>query len=108
MDLLSHSIRILSKCRRNAKEIMTNAYLLSLSMHEVLTYRTNEYASMSPRSKSFIKWLRHGQLGLRVLQLVAALGLLALMLLIDKVPTLEGWVMRITVRPFHLIVAWRN
>lgn len=66
-------------------------------MHEVLTYRANEYASMSPRSKSFIKWLRHLQSALRVLQLVGALGLLALMVLIDKVPTLEGWVMRITV-----------
>ncbi|KAM0354105.1 hypothetical protein ACHAPU_001140 [Fusarium lateritium] len=65
-------------------------------MHEVLTYRTNEYASMSPRSKGFIKWLRHVQSALRVLQLVAALGLLALMVLIDKVPTLEGWVLRIT------------
>ncbi|EWZ46873.1 uncharacterized protein FOBCDRAFT_154365 [Fusarium oxysporum Fo47] len=65
-------------------------------MHKVLTYRTNEYASMSPRSKSFIKWLRHVQSGLRVLQLVSALGLLALMILIDKVPSLEGWVMRIT------------
>ena len=70
---------------------------LSLSMHEVLTYRTNEYSSMSPRSKSFIKWLRHGQSVLRVLQLVAALGLLTLMILIDKVPTIEGWIMRITV-----------
>jgi hypothetical protein len=66
-------------------------------MHEVLTYRANEYASMSPRSKSLIKWLRHVQSSLRVLQLVGALGLLALMILIDKVPTLEGWVMRITV-----------
>ncbi|RBR22767.1 uncharacterized protein FIESC28_04330 [Fusarium coffeatum] len=65
-------------------------------MHEVLTYRTNEYSSMSPRSKSFIKWLRHGQSVLRVLQLVAALGLLTLMILIDKVPTIEGWIMRIT------------
>ncbi|KAM0199592.1 hypothetical protein ACHAPA_006903 [Fusarium lateritium] len=65
-------------------------------MHEVLTYRANEYSSMSPRSKSFIKWLRHVQSALRILQLVGALGLLALMVLIDKVPTLEGWVMRIT------------
>lgn len=73
---------------------------LSLSMHEVLTYRTNEYSSMSPRSKSFIKWLRHGQSVLRVLQLVAALGLLTLMILVDKVPTIEGWIMRITVRRF--------
>lgn len=73
---------------------------LSLSMHEVLTYRTNEYSSMSPRSKSFIKWLRHGQSVLRVLQLVAALGLLTLMILVDKVPTIEGWIMRITVRHF--------
>ncbi|KAF5025176.1 hypothetical protein F66182_2752 [Fusarium sp. NRRL 66182] len=65
-------------------------------MHEVLTYRTSEYASMSPRSKSFIKWLRRLQSALRVLQLVAALGLLTLMILITKVPALEGWVMRIT------------
>ncbi|KAF4971830.1 hypothetical protein FSARC_1433 [Fusarium sarcochroum] len=65
-------------------------------MHEVLTHRANEYASMSPRTKSFIKWLRRVQGGLRVLQLVAALGLLTLMILITKVPDLEGWVMRIT------------
>ena len=49
------------------------------------------------RSKSFIKWLRYGQSVLRILQLVAALGLLTLMILIDKVPTIEGWIMRITV-----------
>ncbi|KAF4982920.1 hypothetical protein FZEAL_1548 [Fusarium zealandicum] len=65
-------------------------------LHEVLTYRTNEYASMSPLTKSFIKWLRWVQIGLRLLQLVAAAGLLTLMILITKVDALEGWVMRIT------------
>lgn len=53
---------------------------------------------MSPRAKSWIKWLRRLQLGLRLLQLLAALGLLALMILINKIEALEGWIMRITVR----------
>ncbi|KAF5008172.1 hypothetical protein FDECE_5541 [Fusarium decemcellulare] len=65
-------------------------------LHEVLTHRSNDYASMSPRTKSFIKWLRRVQVALRVVQLIAAAGLLTLMILITKVDPLEGWVMRIT------------
>lgn len=53
---------------------------------------------MSPRSKSWIKWLRRLQLTLRLLQLVAAFGILTLMILITKTDALEGWIMRITVR----------
>ncbi|UPL01894.1 hypothetical protein LCI18_012828 [Fusarium solani-melongenae] len=64
--------------------------------HEVLTHRSNEYASMSPLTKSFIKWLRRLQCALRVLQLIAAAGILTLMILITKTDALQGWVLRIT------------
>ncbi|KAM0438882.1 hypothetical protein ACHAPT_001643 [Fusarium lateritium] len=64
--------------------------------HEVLTHRSTEYASMSPLTKSFIKWLRRLQVALRVLQLIAAAGLLTLMILITKTDALQGWVLRIT------------
>lgn len=52
---------------------------------------------MSPLTKSFIKWLRRLQCALRVLQLIAAAGILTLMILITKTDALQGWVLRITV-----------
>ena len=39
------------------------------------------------------------QLLFRVLQLIAALGILVLMILIKKVDSVTGWIMRITVSP---------
>ena len=52
---------------------------------------------MSPRTKSWVKGLRRFQLALRVLQLIAAAGLLTLWILFDKLDTITGWVMRVTV-----------
>lgn len=43
--------------------------------------------------------MRIAQLCLRALELVGAAGLLALLILLDNIETLAGWVMRITVRP---------
>lgn len=51
------------------------------------------------RTKWWIKWLRILQLGFRVLQLIAAAGILFLMIIIDDVSLLTAWVLRITVRP---------
>lgn len=63
----------------------------------VLSYRSMNYVSMGPRTKSGIKWLRRLQLFLRILELNAAIGLLTLMILITNVDVLQGWVIRITV-----------
>ncbi|KAK6219581.1 hypothetical protein QIS74_05083 [Colletotrichum tabaci] len=64
--------------------------------HLVLSHRSNNYVSLSPRTKSWIKSIRIIQLGLRVLQLLGAAGLLALLVLLTNIETLAGWVMRIT------------
>jgi hypothetical protein len=53
---------------------------------------------MSSRTKWWIKAMRVVQLGLRALELVGALGLLALMIMLNNIETWTGWVMRITVR----------
>lgn len=63
----------------------------------VLSYRTGDYSSFSPRAKGWIKWMRIVQLLLRVLQLIGALGILVLMILLKNVDSVSGWVMRITV-----------
>ncbi|KAH7022472.1 hypothetical protein EDB80DRAFT_744967 [Ilyonectria destructans] len=64
--------------------------------HMVLSYRSNNYSSMSPRIKSWIKWLRHFQLLLRVLELVGAVGILVLVILMTKIEAVTGWIMKIT------------
>ena len=52
---------------------------------------------MSRRTKQWIVWIRWFQLGLRVLQLNGALGLLILTILITNVNEVTSWVLRITV-----------
>ncbi|OHF03387.1 hypothetical protein CORC01_01440 [Colletotrichum orchidophilum] len=64
--------------------------------HLVLNHRSNNYVSLSPRTKGWIKYMRIVQLGLRVLEFIGAAGLLALLILLDNIETLAGWVMRIT------------
>lgn len=63
----------------------------------VLNYRSNEYTSMSPRTKAWVKGLRRFQLALRVFHFIAAAGLLTLWILFDKVDTVTAWVMRVAV-----------
>lgn len=55
------------------------------------------FMTMSYGTRSWIKWMRKVQLGLRALELVAAAGLLVLMILVNNVDPLTGWVLRITV-----------
>ncbi|KAH7133457.1 hypothetical protein EDB81DRAFT_803969 [Dactylonectria macrodidyma] len=64
--------------------------------HMVLSYRSNNYSSMSPRIKGWIKWLRILQLLLRILELVGAAGILVLVILMTKIETVTGWIMKIT------------
>lgn len=65
----------------------------------VLSYRSNEFSSMNPRTKAWITGMRWAQLVLRLFHVVAAAGLLVLWILFDKVGNMTAWVMRITVRP---------
>ncbi|KAI1075608.1 hypothetical protein F5B20DRAFT_594986 [Whalleya microplaca] len=64
--------------------------------HEVLTPRTFNFRPMSSTTKSWIKWTRYVQIGLRLLEMVGGVCLLVLMILISNVDTLTSWVMRIT------------
>ncbi|KAK7423792.1 hypothetical protein QQZ08_008947 [Neonectria magnoliae] len=64
--------------------------------HMVLSYRSNNYSSLSPRTKNWVKWLRYFQLLLRILELVGAVGILVLMILTTKVEAVTGWILRIT------------
>ncbi|KAK1998984.1 hypothetical protein LX36DRAFT_690382 [Colletotrichum falcatum] len=64
--------------------------------HLVLSHRSNDYVSLSPRMKSWIKSIRLVQLGLRAVELIGAAGLLALLILLTNIETLASWVMRIT------------
>lgn len=49
--------------------------------------------------------MRVVQLAIRVMQLIAAAGLLALLVLLNNIETLAGWVMRITVCFFLMFLA---
>lgn len=79
--------------------------LFCCSAHLVLNHRSNNYVALGPRTKSWIKAMRIVQLCLRVLELIGAAGLLALLILLDNIETLAGWVMRITVCPLPRLPA---
>ncbi|KAK6063325.1 hypothetical protein SCUP234_11838 [Seiridium cupressi] len=64
-------------------------------LHEVPTGRTTYFRAISNATKSWIVWMRRVQIGLRCLELIGAVGLLALMILISNVDALTAWVMRI-------------
>ncbi|MBE3048283.1 hypothetical protein IMZ48_38425 [Candidatus Bathyarchaeota archaeon] len=53
---------------------------------------------MSARTKQFIVWVRRVLLGLRVIQLLAAAGVLVLMILITEVHSETSWLLRVLVR----------
>ncbi|KAK5657681.1 hypothetical protein OQA88_2753 [Cercophora sp. LCS_1] len=63
--------------------------------HAVPNGRMN-FGYMGRRTKAWIKGMRKFQLVLRVLELLGAIGLLVLMVLINNVETLTGWVLRVT------------
>ncbi|ROW05494.1 hypothetical protein VSDG_00206 [Cytospora chrysosperma] len=54
------------------------------------------FKTFGPNTTWWIKWIRGVQLGLRVLELIAAAGILFLFIVIDNVNELTAWVVRIT------------
>lgn len=52
---------------------------------------------MNPSVKTWVKWMRVVLLVTRILEFVAACGLLVMMILINKVEDVSGWIMRIVV-----------
>ncbi|KAK7956830.1 uncharacterized protein PG986_006052 [Apiospora aurea] len=64
--------------------------------HEVPTGRTSRMRPMGGTAKWWILFSRKVQIVLRVFELVADFGLLALMILITKVDPITQWVLRIT------------
>ncbi|KAL8382549.1 hypothetical protein RB595_006364 [Gaeumannomyces hyphopodioides] len=64
-------------------------------IHEIPNPR-RRFRQLGPRTKNWIRRMRVFQLGLRAVELVAALGILALMILITNVDILVAMVMRIT------------
>ncbi|KUI54855.1 hypothetical protein VP1G_02248 [Cytospora mali] len=63
--------------------------------HEVRGPRA-PFKTFGAKTKWWIKWIRVVQLGLRVLELIAAAGILFLFIIIDDVSALTAWVVRIT------------
>lgn len=51
---------------------------------------------MGSKTRAWIKAMRVVQLGLRVLELIASVGLLVLMIIITNIEPQVGWVVRIT------------
>lgn len=68
----------------------------SNSSHVVLGPRS-VFKQLGPRTKRWIQRMRGVQLGLRGLELVAAVGVLFLMIILSDVDMLTAWVLRITV-----------
>lgn len=64
----------------------------------MLTYNPSAPNPMGPRTKIWIKRLRWTQMGLRILELNGAIGVLGLMVLLTKQDLIKGWVMKIAVR----------
>ncbi|ROW08026.1 hypothetical protein VPNG_06029 [Cytospora leucostoma] len=62
--------------------------------HEVRLPRA-PFKTFGPQIKWWIKWTRVVQLGLRVLELIAAAGILFLFVIISNVDALTAWVMRV-------------
>ncbi|CAN8102421.1 unnamed protein product [Discula destructiva] len=73
--------------------------LVSFNRHpdtHVVPEPRKQYKLPGPRTKAWIKGLRIAGLCLRVLQLIAAAGILFLFIIIDNVSSLTAWILRIT------------
>lgn len=67
------------------------------SSYLILPYGNTNATPMNPSVKKWIKWMRIIQLVLRCLEILAACGLLVMMILIRNVDNITGWIMRIVV-----------
>ncbi|PSR78021.1 hypothetical protein BD289DRAFT_444509 [Coniella lustricola] len=73
--------------------------LLSFNRHpdsHVVPEPRKHFKALGPRTKAGITWLRIASLALRVLQTIAAAGVLFLFVIIDDVSALTAWILRIT------------
>ncbi|TPX08463.1 uncharacterized protein E0L32_010080 [Thyridium curvatum] len=81
------------------KKPKQNGPLISINRHpdahEVIGQR-RPFRTLGHRTKAWIKGMRKVQLGLRVLEMIGAAGILTLMILINHVSDLVAWVARIT------------
>ncbi|KAK0629670.1 hypothetical protein B0T17DRAFT_606846 [Bombardia bombarda] len=75
--------------------------------HMVPSQRSMNFRPIGRRTKAWIRHMRSVQLGLRASELIAAVGLFVLMILINNVEQLTGWVVRITlgVAGLHCVYA---
>lgn len=62
----------------------------------VTPYQSNA-RPFNPRTKVVIKWVRWGQLAVRILQLIGAIGLLICVICIKGTQDTEGWIIRVPV-----------
>ncbi|KAF4302014.1 hypothetical protein GTA08_BOTSDO10321 [Botryosphaeria dothidea] len=60
----------------------------------VTPYQSNA-RPFNPRTKVVIKWVRWGQLAVRILQLIGAIGLLICVICIKGTQDTEGWIIRV-------------
>ncbi|GFP58195.1 hypothetical protein ACSS6W_005382 [Trichoderma asperelloides] len=63
--------------------------------HVILPHRRDNYSPLDRRTKIYITWLRRFQLTLRILQLIAGIGVLVLFSLFTGVDNTTSWAMRI-------------
>jgi hypothetical protein len=80
--------------------------LLNFNRHPdsyvVLPYGNTNSVQMSPKTKIAVKWARHGQLGLRVLELIGAIGMFICVVCIRGATENEGWILRLPVSPLFV------
>ncbi|KAL7929100.1 hypothetical protein V8C35DRAFT_201313 [Trichoderma chlorosporum] len=81
------------------KKAVPKGPLVSFNLHPdyhvILPHRSGNYNPLDLRIKAYITWLRRAQLGLRLLQLIAAIGVLVLFSLFTNVDNTTAWAMRI-------------
>jgi len=85
-------------CSSSSMPVVLTLLTGPFSAHMVPTGRTN-WITMGQKTKSWIKGSRVAQLVLRIFEEIANIGLLILMILINNVESLTGWVLRTIVSP---------
>ncbi|KAM7204533.1 hypothetical protein V8F33_001497 [Rhypophila sp. PSN 637] len=64
--------------------------------HGVPSHRSRPFKPMGRKTKNWIRYMRKVQLVCRALELVGGVGMLVVMILLNNIDALAGWVLRIT------------
>ncbi|KAM7204442.1 hypothetical protein V8F20_003558 [Naviculisporaceae sp. PSN 640] len=64
--------------------------------HAVPSHRTRPFKPMGRKTKNWIRYMRKVQLVCRALELIGTTGLLVVMILLNNIDALAGWILRIT------------